>query len=78
LYGVHLGLEAPAGWRVVPLSTPRGPLRPNEVATALFAVTPPSWAFTRYVTLYGTADLSHGASSRGAARHGGRTVLLGS
>ncbi len=85
LQAVRLSLRAPAGWRVVPLDRGGRKLAPNEAATARFAVTPPSWAVTRYVTLYGTADLSHGHCSGAAAgrcgaarRHGGEIVLLGS
>ena len=66
LRGVHLGLKAPGGWQVVPLDrTTRREVAPNEMATAKFAVTPPSWAVTRYVTLFGTAGLSHEACSDG-------------
>lgn len=82
LSGVNLGLVAPAGWQVVPLDrTTRHEVAPDEVLTAKFAVTPPSWAVAQYVTLYGTADPSHGACSGarrcGAARRGGKTVLVG-
>lgn len=66
LHGVHLSLKAPGGWRVVPMGrTTRGEVAPNEVMTTTFAVTPPSWAVTQKVTLYGTAALSHGACTAG-------------
>jgi beta-glucosidase len=85
LHDASLGLKAPGGWRVVPVGpVSRGKLAPNAVFTAQFAVTPPSWGVTQYVTLYGTADLSHDACAHGdkhcggARRDGGVTVRLGS
>jgi beta-glucosidase len=72
LHAVRVSLQAPAGWRVVPLDRAPRELKPSEGATERFAVTPPSWAVTQYVTLYGTADLSPRC-----ARHGGKVVLLG-
>ena len=83
LRDARLSLKAPGGWTVVPVGpVTRGKVAPNAALTAQFAVTPPSWGVTQYVTLYGTADLSHdtcthGANGcEGARRHGGVTVLL--
>jgi len=84
LKDARLSLTAPGGWRVVPVGPVSvGKLAPNAAFTAQFAVTPPSWGVTRYVTLYGTADLAHDACTAaaapcaGARRDGGVTVLLG-
>ena len=85
LHHASLSLKAPGGWRVVPVGpVSRGKLAPNAAFTAQFAVTPPSWGVTQYVTLHGTADLSHDACAHGgthcgcARRDGGVTVRLGS
>ncbi len=84
LRDASLSLKAPGGWTVVPVGpVTRGKVAPNAALTAQFAVTPPSWGVTQYVTLYGTADLSHDACTHGATdcvgarRDGGVTVLLG-
>ena len=87
LHNVTFSLEAPGGWRVAPLDDVHHSVAPDQAATAIFAVTPPSWGVRQYATLYGTAALAHGTcagvGSRpgagahcGVARHGGLTVLL--
>jgi beta-glucosidase len=83
LQDASLSLKVPGGWHVVPVGpVSRAKVAPNAPLTAQFAVTPPSWGVTQYVTLYGTADLSHAACAHGAAhcagahRNGGVTVLL--
>jgi beta-glucosidase len=73
LRGVELTLAAPGGWRIVPLHPKaNGMLRPKEAATEQFAVTPPSWAVTQYVTLYGMAELSSESCAGNAHRVGQR------
>ena len=74
LHGVTLRLGAPGGWRIRPIGkTTYGTLSPRAAATADFAVTPPSWAVSRYVTLFATARLAKGTCVGGGAdRSGGR------
>ncbi len=73
LHGVHLSLKAPGDWQVVALGHKNsGEIAANQAATEKFAVTPPSGAVTQYVTLYGTADFSHGACMGGETHHGKR------
>ena len=83
LQDASVSLKVPGGWHVEPVGpVSRAKLAPHAALTAQFAVTPPSWGVSRYVTLYGTADLSHAACAHGAAhcdgtrRNGGAMVLL--
>ncbi len=79
---VSLRLKAPGGWRVTPVGSAVGSdVAPNEAVTSKFIVTPPNGAVAQYVTLYGTAVLSHelcvrGKSYCGVRRHGAASVLL--
>ena len=79
---VSLSLKAPGGWRVTPMgAVTRSKVTPKTAVTVTYAVTPPRWYVTQYVTLYGTADLSGkqcpGANTPCVARrHGGVTVLV--
>ena len=79
---VNLGLKAPGRWRVTPFSAvAQSKVAADKAVTAKFAVTPPSWAVARFVTLRGTADLSAaGCASANtqcmARRDGGETVRV--
>ena len=65
LSDVNLTLAAPAGWKVQPTTTSEfRDVLPGQALSVAYAVTPPTGAVTRDVTLFGTADFAPGACPR--------------
>ena len=73
LYGVQISLQVPQGWKVVPHAAAFGRVSPADAPTAMFTVTPPSYAPNTSQTVHATADLG-GSDTREA----GVTVTVGS